>query len=235
LDFFFQPKLSEEQPHLDNEESVHALKVLRHSVGDKIDVTDGEGHLFHCQISSTSGKVCALKILSKEHFEKPHYHIHIVLSPTKSSDRNEWFVEKATEIGVQKISFMDTQRSERSKINLERMNKVAIAAMKQSGQVWLPHLEGMISFAKILQTVADQKFIATADKKDRSLLFRLAKKRKRYITLIGPEGDFSNDEMQKAIDAGFLPVSLGNNTLRTETAGVAACHLLNFIQDDTFH
>ena len=231
MDFFYQPKLSEEQPQLDNEESIHALKVLRHAVGDQIDVTDGEGHLFHCEISSTSGKVCALKILSKEHFEKPHYHIHVALAPTKSSERTEWFVEKATEIGAQKISFIATQRGERNKINLDRMNKVAIAAIKQSGQVWLPHLEGMISFKKILQTAAGQKFIATADKTDRSLLFQLAKKRKHYLALIGPEGDFSPDEMQQAAAAGFQSVSLGNNTLRTETAGVAACHLLNFIQD----
>lgn len=230
MNFFYQPKLSEGFHQLDWDESVHALKVLRHSIGDKISVTDGKGHLYQCQITSTTGKVCSLEILSKTKFDRPNHFIHIALSPTKSSDRTEWFVEKATEIGIQKISFLHTKHSERNKINVERMAKVAIVAMKQSGQVWLPEIEGLVPFQNILETKADQKFIAYTENKESPLLLGESKNNKSYLVLIGPEGDFSSEEIQLALKSGFHPISLGSNTLRTETAGVAACHILNLIQ-----
>ncbi len=230
MNLFYQPKLSEGFLELDSDESLHAIKVLRHKTGDAIPVTDGKGTLYNCLITSTSGKICSLEIVSRKKFNKPSHFIHIALSPTKSSDRTEWFVEKATEIGIQKISFLNTQHSERNKINLERLTKVAVAAMKQSGQVWLPEVEGMISFREILMANASQKFIAFAGEKGSPSLQSQAQKNNQYLVLIGPEGDFSPDEIHAAMQSGFQTISLGPNTLRTETACVAACHILNLIQ-----
>ena len=230
MNLFYQPKLSEGFLQLSWDESSHALKVLRHTIGDNIYVSDGLGTLYHCRITSTTGKICALEILSRKKSSKPNHFIHIAIAPTKSADRTEWFVEKATEIGIQKISFINTQHSERSKINLERMTKVAVMAMKQSGQVWLPEIEGMVHYQELLTQQADQKFIAFADGKGSQPLQIQAKKDKSYLVLTGPEGDFSLEEIKSAVDAGFSPVSLGANTLRTETAGVAACHILNLAQ-----
>ena len=215
---------------MDWDESFHALKVLRHSVGDKILATDGVGTLYNCAISSITNKICTLEILGEKKTVKPNHFIQIAISPTKSADRTEWFVEKATEIGIQKISFLLTHHGERNKINLERMNKVAIAAMKQSGQVWLPEIEELVSYKDMIQTKADQKFIASAEKKENGSLLHLAEKKQHCLVMIGPEGDFSEEEIQLAIQSGFEPISLGPNTLRTETAGVAACHILNLIQ-----
>ncbi len=230
MNLFYQPKLAEGFLQLNWDESSHALKVLRHSVGDKIYVSDGLGTLYHCGITSTHGKICALEILSQKKSGKPNHFIHIAIAPTKSADRTEWFVEKATEIGIQKISFISTQHSERNKINLDRMTKVAVMAMKQSGQVWLPEIEGMVHYQELLMKQTNQKFIAFADGKGNQPLQTQAKKDKSYLVMIGPEGDFSSEEIQAAVHVGFSPVSLGANTLRTETAGVAACHILNLVQ-----
>ena len=230
MNLFYQPKFSELNPLLDEEESFHAVKVLRLKTGDHVQVTDGAGNIFHCEVLRTSGRTCSLKILSYQYFSKPKHNIHIALAPTKSSDRTEWFVEKATEIGIQKISFINTQHAERNKISLDRMARVAVAAMKQSKQVWLPEIQGLVPFEKIVLFSADQKFIATALDKELAPLHSKATKNKSYIVLIGPEGDFSQHEMNEASAAGFSSITLGPNTLRTETAGVAACHTLNLIQ-----
>ena len=199
-------------------------------MGDQIPVTDGKGHLYQCRISATSAKTCSLEIIEQKKIDKPNHFIHIALAPTKSSDRTEWFVEKCVEFGIQKISFINTQHSERNKINLERITKVAVAAMKQSGQVWLPELDGMISFQTILKSPADQTFVAYAGEKTSPSLQSKAEKNKSYLVLIGPEGDFAESEITLAQQARFQSISLGPNTLRTETAGVAACHVLNLIQ-----
>jgi 16S rRNA (uracil1498-N3)-methyltransferase len=230
LNLYYQPQLAEGFYQLDPDESQHAIKVLRHAVGDEIPVTDGKGNLYQCRITSTSGKTCSLEIIEQRKINKPNHFIHIVLAPTKSSDRTEWFVEKCVELGIQKISFINTQHSERNKINLERVTKVAIAALKQSGQVWMPEIEGMVSFRDVLNTSADQKFIAYAGGKESPSLQSIGQKNKSYLVLIGPEGDFSDPEIMAAHQASFQTISLGPNTLRTETAGVAACHILNLIQ-----
>jgi 16S rRNA (uracil1498-N3)-methyltransferase len=230
LNLYYQPSLSEGAIQLDSDESLHAIKVLRHKVGDDIPVTDGKGTFYLCRITSTSGKTCQLEIISQKKFNKPNHFIHIALSPTKNADRTEWFVEKATELGIQKFSFIHTEHSERNKINLDRITKVVISAMKQSGQVWMPEMEGMVSFHKILNTPADQKFIAYAGEKGSAPLQSKAEKNKSYLVLIGPEGDFSESEIAQATQADFQSISLGPNTLRTETAGVAVCHIMNLIQ-----
>jgi 16S rRNA (uracil1498-N3)-methyltransferase len=230
LNLFYQPRLSEGHLQLDEDESQHAIKVLRYQPGDEIPVTDGKGTLYFCTIESIAKKTCSLKIISTESRPRPVHHIHIALAPTKSADRMEWFVEKATEIGIQEITFIQTQRSERPKINLERMNKAAIAAIKQSGQVWLPLIYGLTDFKTILSNKAKQKFIAHVDvEKSTQHLFRLAQPASDYLVLIGPEGDFNTAEINEAISAGFNPISLGASTLRTETAAIIACHTLNLL------
>ena len=227
---FYQSNFSVTNLQLNPEESYHIIKVLRYKSGDDIHLTDGQGNLFHCQLVDNNPKSCLLKILTQENKPKPDYFIHIALSPTKSSDRTEWFVEKAVEIGIQKISFIQTSNGERDRVNIERINKVAVAAMKQSHQLWLPEMEGMIPFHEILKSNAQQKFIASAIKKSEKHLSLEAKKNSSYLVLIGPEGDFTPDELEKSIDAGFSIVSLGNSILRTETAGIVACHILNLAQ-----
>ena len=230
MNLFYQPKLSQGFLELDPEEGLHAIKVLRYKIGDAIRITDGAGNLFDSKITNIAGKKCVVEIVGKNSIPRPNHHIHVALSPTKSSDRTEWFVEKATEMGVQKISFLKTQRSERKKINLDRILKVSVSAMKQSGQVWLPEFSDMIEFKKILLQHADQKFIAHVDSHQTKRLDKVATESKRYLVLIGPEGDFSKEEIEQARHAGFSSVSLGPNVLRTETAGIAACHILNLIQ-----
>jgi 16S rRNA (uracil1498-N3)-methyltransferase len=229
VNLFYQSKLAEGFLQLDETESQHAIKVLRHQPGDVIPVTDGKGSLYFCKITSIEKKTCALSIQRTEKKSKPAHHIHIAMAPTKSSDRTEWFVEKATEIGIQEITFLQTQRSERQKLNIERMEKVAVSAIKQSGQVWLPEINGMVDLKVILKAQADQKFIAHVDVNVKHLK-EMVSSNKSYLVLIGPEGDFTNDEVLEASDAGYQSVSLGNNTLRTETAGLAACQILNLIQ-----
>lgn len=230
MNLFYQPKLVEGFLQLDLEESAHATRVLRYTPGKNILVTDGQGTIYDCQITSTAGKGCTFEVISKEYMDAPKHFIHIAIAPTKSADRTEWFVEKCTELGIQKISFIQTQHSERTKVNLERVKKVAIAALKQSGQAWLPQLDGMNSFLETLNGKEDRKFIASASSKGSEMLFTLAKKHKSYIVLIGPEGDFSPEEIQQAERSGFQIISLGPNTLRTETAGIVACHILNLRQ-----
>lgn len=206
------------------------LKVLRYQVGDELPVTDGKGTLYICSISSTSGRTCSLDIIRKEFKPKPDHHIHIAVAPTKSSDRTEWFVEKATELGIQEITFIQTHHSERSRINADRMQRVAISAIKQSGQVWLPVIHDLTEFKTILKTEVEQKFIAAVDTENPAHhLLEQASKHKRYLVLIGPEGDFSSVELHEATKSGFKQVNLGVNILRTETAALAACHTLNLL------
>lgn len=228
MNLFYLPDISKGHLQLDEDESQHVLRVLRYDLGDELPVTDGKGKLYYCAIESTANRRCSLKILRTEAYERPNYHIHVAFAPTKSADRSEWFVEKATEIGVQEITFLQTHRSERSRINADRMQRVAISAMKQSGQVWLPKVNDLIDLKHFLNTSADQKFIAYVDKENQTKhLLNQVRKMLSYLILIGPEGDFSAVEISSAIKAGFVPISLGGNTLRSETAALAAVHTLN--------
>jgi 16S rRNA (uracil1498-N3)-methyltransferase len=230
LNLFYLPGISNGNLQLDEDESQHVLKVLRYQVGDELPVTDGKGNLYFCSIDSISGRTCTLGIIRSEFKPKPDHHIHIALAPTKSSDRTEWFVEKATEIGVQEISFIQTHHSERSRMNVERIQRVAISAMKQSGQVWLPEIHDLTDFKSFLKREADQKFIAYVEnEKPVPHLIHQAVKHKHYLILIGPEGDFSQVEIHEAIKSGFNHINLGVNVLRTETAALAACHTLNVL------
>lgn len=220
----------ESNPILDETEAKHATKVLRLGVGDNIQVVDGLGNLFTCKITEANKRECKLAILEKESFQKPEKHIHIAIAPTKNQDRIEWFVEKCIEIGVQEITFLNCKRSERSKMNKERIERIAVSAMKQSLKYWMPTINDLVDFKPFLNTCNDSsKMIAHLNEGERHYISSIQHTQPSYCMLIGPEGDFTDQEVHQAIQAGFVPVSLGESRLRTETAGMVSCVQLNLI------
>ena len=230
VNLFYQPGIPQGIHHLDREESHHAIRVLRMSEGQSLDLTDGQGFFYVARITKADPKKSGFEILEKKQGTKRGFHIHIAIAPTKNADRIEWFIEKATEIGIDQISFMVCKNSERKVINLERLEKVAVSAMKQSQQAWLPQLSQMTPFKEIISAQVDQKFIAYVDADNPNHLQAVGKPGKKYLVLIGPEGDFSPEELSHALSSGFQKVGLGPNRLRTETAALVACHTLNLIQ-----
>lgn len=226
MNLFYQPGIPEGITHLDAEESRHAIRVLRMSEGDQLFMTDGKGFFYSAKIIKADPKKCVFEILDKKEVPKKNFYIHVAIAPTKNADRIEWFVEKATEIGIDEISFMLCQNSERKTINIERIEKIAVNAMKQSQQAWLPTINGIVPFKKILSTTSDQKFIAHVDTTNPKHIQSVTQRDKKYLALIGPEGDFVKDELELAIQYGFEKVSLGDNRLRTETAGLMVVQAL---------
>lgn len=229
MNLFYQPDVPNGVHYLDEDESRHAVKVLRSVEGDLLDVTDGKGILYKCRISKADSRKCSFEIINQVIQSPRSYIVHVAIAPTKNADRIEWFVEKAVEIGVDKISFLLCQKSERKNINHERIGKLAISAMKQSQQTVLPIIAPLLPFNAIAKEMADQKFIAYVDQANPDHLKTKAAIGKNYLILIGPEGDFSKEELALAMQNDFQKVSLGPHRLRTETAGLAACHILNLI------
>jgi 16S rRNA (uracil1498-N3)-methyltransferase len=229
LNLFYQPRLPDGVNYLDAEESRHTVRVLRMQEGDQLSLTDGKGCFYSAKITNPDSKKCEFEILNKEEVSKKKFHVHVAIAPTKNADRIEWFVEKATEIGVDEISFITCKNSERKLLNLERIEKVAISAMKQSQQAWLPRIHEMIPFKEILKVSAEQKFIAHVDASNPKQLHSVAAQGKKYLVLIGPEGDFSNEELLSASEHNLEKVSLGANRLRTETAGIVAAQIFGLI------
>ena len=217
--------------HLTEDDSRHAVRTLRLTVGDAIAVTDGQGNRYQAVISQADARRCGFRITSVETSPPRPFSVRICVAPTKNLDRIEWFVEKAVEIGIEQISFFFGQHSERRVLKLERIEKIAIAAMKQSLQSFLPRLDDAVSFSNLVKTInQNQRFIAHLPTVETPLnLAKAATPGNRYTVLIGPEGDFSDGEIQQAVGAGFQMVTLGSNRLRTETAALTACQLLNFV------
>jgi 16S rRNA (uracil1498-N3)-methyltransferase len=232
VNLFYQPGIPEGVFHLDPDESRHCIKVLRRKSGDVIRLTDGRGYYYDATITNTDDRQCHFEILSTEAAPVRPYRVHIAISPTKNTERIEWFVEKAVELGVDQITFMECEHTERTFLKPDRLQKVAISAMKQSLKASLPVLSGLVSFSNIIQNeLEDARFIAFVDPDNQQHLQAVASSGKSSIILIGPEGDFSKAELDAAMDAGYLKVSLGKSRLRTETAGLAACHILNLINE----
>ena len=229
--FFYSTQIYEDNIILPEDEAHHALKVLRKHKGDKIVVVDGNGGWFACVIVSEEIQNCRLRIEDKrENFGLREHYIHIGIAPPKSPDRVEWFVEKAVEIGVQEISFILTDQSERKNIKLERILKRTIASMKQSLKAYLPKINDIIPIKDFMINCSNkEKFIGYGEDDQNSHLFQTANSNNDYCILIGPEGGFTSSEFNAAQDIGFLSVSLGDSRLRTETAGLAACHILNLL------
>lgn len=226
---FYQPEVETGVHQLDHEEAHHCVRVLRKRVGDIIEVMDGKGHFYQAELTSTGKSVCSFKILSSSFQEASSQHIHLAIAPTKNIDRTEWMVEKCVEIGVDEISFLQCDNSERSRIRFDRLAKKALSATKQSRRKYIPTLhETLTPFSDFLDLevapYADTRSVAMAhvneDQPYKEL--RTWKPLPYALVLIGPEGDFSPDEVKLALEAGAQLVSLGENRLRTETAGIAA-------------
>lgn len=214
MHLFYQPLLSEKIYSLDGDEAHHA-KVLRLSIGDDILVTDGKGLIVKARVDKNG-----FSVLETKTHPRP-YSIHLFAAPTKNSDRIEWLVEKATEIGVASITMVQCIRSERKNINHDRLVKMAVSAMKQSQQAWLPAVKPLASFNDIIKSKFDQNFIAYVDHTNPDQLKNLAVANKTYGLLIGPEGDFTDEEINLALENHWKKVSLGPTRLRTETAALA--------------
>ena len=214
--------------YLDKEEFYHCIKVLRNKKNKKINLTDGKGNLYESKILNISKQKCEIELPKKIKSEKQKIISHIVIAPTKSYNRIEWAVEKLTEIGINKISFIYTNNSERRELNVERLQKKSISAMKQSKSLFKPVIENIISLNKLLEKYKNYENKFVADIKSNKTLNKI-KVVGNSIFLIGPEGDFTSEEMKKISINGFTKITLGNKVLRTETAAIMAGYLIKNI------
>lgn len=227
MQLFFNPDIDELTQGIvfTSDESKHIIKVLRKSEGDDLQITNGKGGLFKAEITLANIKNCVAKIVSKEFQEKKNYQLHMAVAPTKMNDRYEWFLEKATEIGVDKITPIICQHSERKVVKIERFEKILQSAMKQSLHTYLPQLNDAIPFNDFIKQEFDgQKYIAHCEDTNRKSLKNSLSAGQDVTIMIGPEGDFSSTEIEMAIKNGFMPVTFGDTRLRTETAAIVACH-----------
>ena len=231
MQLFYNPTINETQTSFvfDKEESKHIIKVLRKKESDILHVTNGLGFLFTTEITIASDNKCTVKIVSFEKQVASKFHLHLAVAPTKMNERYEWFLEKATEIGIQEITPIICEHSERKIIKTDRFQKILESAMKQSLHYYLPKLNEPIVFKDFIkQKPNGQLFIAHCEETAKKSLKNELKANQDVTILIGPEGDFSVKEIQLAIAANFIPVSLGNTRLRTETAAIVACHSVVF-------
>lgn len=233
MHIFYTPDISENTYTLDETESKHCVRVLRLDKGDEITLVDGRGGFYTAEIADSNPKQCQVKIIKSEiEFGIRNFQVHIAIAPTKNIERMEWFLEKVTEIGINRVIPLLCQHSERKEIKRERLEKVMVSAMKQSLKAYLPQLDELTKFNELIRQPFDgQKFIAHCEEQHRDLLKNLVVPNQKSLIMIGPEGDFSPAEIEAAIQAGFKPVSLGDSRLRTETAGVIACHTFNLLNE----
>ena len=228
---FFSKQISNDIVVLSTEEAHHAMRVLRLESGDIVKVFDGEGSIYDCRIKELSKKEAILTVLNEKKAEYKRSELTLLVAPTKSIDRFEWFLEKATEIGVGEIVPILTEHSERKVVKHERLEKVLVSAMKQSMNPYKPELKELTSFEAVIKQYSDtDRFIShcMADEKDH--LFNELNKNVATSILIGPEGDFSPKEIEMAIAVGWKPVTMGHQRFRTETAAVLAVHMYSLIQ-----
>ena len=229
MHLFYTPDIASDIYTLDEQESKHCIRVLRLKIGDEIILTDGIGNMYFTKIIEDHPKRCTVKVteVKKESGKRP-FKIHIAVAPTKNIARIEWFIEKATEIGIDEITPLVCEHSERKIVKTERLTKVVTSAVKQSLKAYHPVMNDAIDFKKFVhQEFKGEKFIAYCSDEYRDSLKNIYKKGKDALILIGPEGDFSQAEVELAIKHGFKPVSLGSSRLRTETAALLACVVVN--------
>ena len=227
---FYTPDI-QTHAELPEEEAQHCVRVLRLNIGDQITLTDGKGNFYRAEISAATNKRCMVNILETT-YQEPLWsgHLHIAMAPTKNMDRTEWFAEKATEIGIDAITCLNCRFSERREIKPARLEKILVSAMKQSQKATLPQLEGMTDFKSFVSQPFDgRKFIAHCEDGDKTLLKQTYRPGENALVLIGPEGDFSPEEIELALQQGFEPISLGDSRLRTETAALVACHTIHVL------
>lgn len=233
MQLFYIPNILGNEVILDETESKHAIRVLRLSENDQVQLIDGAGGFHEATIINAHSKKCRLLITNSIHeFEKRNFKLHIAIAPTKNIDRFEWFLEKCTEIGIDEITPLLSEQSERKIIKPERLDKILVSAMKQSLKAYLPKLNSIISFNEFISGSEYQnKYIAHCNGGEKMHLKDSVQKDKNILILIGPEGDFSTKEVEQAKEYGFQEVSLGTARLRTETAGIVACHIVNLVND----
>jgi 16S rRNA (uracil1498-N3)-methyltransferase len=233
MNIFYTPDIQDKYYKLEESESKHCVRVLRKSLGDRLTLVDGSGGWYEATITDPNPKRCVVEVIQEiKNFEKRNYSLHLAIAPTKNIDRFEWMIEKATEIGVDEITPLLCEHSERKQVNNERLQKVMISAMKQSLKAYLPRLNNLTNFeAFISNNFEESKFIAHCDEGFRKNLFTQVKPTEKVLVLIGPEGDFSPDEIENALKLGFSAVTLGKSRLRTETAGVVVCEMVNLVNE----
>jgi 16S rRNA (uracil1498-N3)-methyltransferase len=205
---------------LTEEESLHCAKVLRKKAGDEITVINGSGTFFKARLETVGQKKCVAEIMEEKDSKPRNYYLHLAIAPTKQIDRIEWMLEKCVEIGIDEISFIQCKNSERVSLKVERMKKIVESAVKQSMQAYLPKVNELCSFKDILKVSVDQKFIAHCDPSEKLNVRKIVFNNKKSLVLIGPEGDFTKEEIALAREYNFSALSLGENRLRTETAGL---------------
>lgn len=234
MQLFYNPdiKPGDETFLFDKEESRHIVKVLRKKEGDKIGITNGQGYLLTSEIAFANEKKCEVNVINEQFFEPAAYSLHLAVAPTKLNDRYEWFLEKATEIGVSEITPIICEHSERTNFKADRFEKIVQAAMKQSLQFYLPKLNEPVNYASFIKQEREgQLLIAHCEETEKTLLKNALKPGGKLTILIGPEGDFSVKEIQLALQQNYIPVSLGNTRLRTETAAIVASHSVAFVNE----
>lgn len=230
MQIFYAPDI-ESTLVLPEEESGHCVRVMRLAEGDEIMITDGKGNFYRASITNAHPKHCQVEITSSWQPEKPwDAYIHIAVAPTKNMDRMEWFAEKATEIGIDEITCLNCRFSERKEVKTARLEKILASAMKQSQKALLPQLNGMTDFKQFVrQPFNGRKFIAHCEESEKPLIKSIYHPGENVLILIGPEGDFSPEEIKSAEENGFEAISLGKSRLRTETAALTACHTIHVL------
>jgi 16S rRNA (uracil1498-N3)-methyltransferase len=233
MQLFYTPDLESDIHTLDKEESRHISKVLRLSDGDVLHLTDGKGRMMKAKIIDPNPRAVVVEVFeSIEDFQKRKLYIHMLVAPTKNIDRFEWFLEKATEIGVDEITPILCEHSERKVIRHDRLEKVISSAMKQSLKAYHPKLNELTKFKDAINKGFEgRSFIAHLDEENPQQLKAVYQNEDRVQILIGPEGDFSPKEIDEAVKHGFEMVAMGGCRLRTETAAVVACHSINLLFD----
>jgi 16S rRNA (uracil1498-N3)-methyltransferase len=229
MQLFFHPNLENNTVELPEDESKHCIRVLRKKAGDEIMLIDGKGNKAICKITDDNPKKCKLEVVEKVHFHAREIGLHIAIAPTKNFDRMDWMLEKCTEIGVSEFTFLETENSERNKINMERCEKILIQSIKQSKQYWLPKLNNIISFKQFIsnQNTTELNCLMAWCNENSLTINEATDLKKHTLLLIGPEGDFTEVEAKLAIENNFKTISLGKNILRTETAAVYATAIIN--------
>lgn len=227
---FYQPDILSGITHLNPEESHHCINVMRKKSGDTIFVTDGKGSIFEVTITRPNAGQCVFRVIRTVTTTPRRYSFRLGIAPTKNSDRMEWMVEKCIEIGIDRISFIQTTHSERTLLKTTRLEKIVTSAMKQALQPYRPVIDPISPFSEFLKSATGgEQFIAHAGNTNTPHLMDLATAGCACTVLIGPEGDFASNELALAKASGFKEVTLGTSRLRTETAGLVACHIINLI------
>lgn len=232
MQIFYAPNIDGLEFQLPEDESKHCIRVLRMNVGDEVLLTDGCGNLHTARIVDSNPKRCVVQIVTtRKDYGKRPFHLHIAIAPTKNIERFEWFLEKSTELGIDEITPLLCDRSERKELKVDRLQKIVVSAVKQSIKAYIPRINKIETFRSFVNSnnLTDIKAIAHCNSWDLKPFQQVVQKGKNVLILIGPEGDFSPAEVELAVKNRFVEVGLSTSRLRTETAGIVACHTANLI------